>query len=141
YQLRLHQVETIGDLTVHRSPLFISHDENPVRRALNYTTFGVSASVTALRYLRHVDAVWVHSTPATAALPAVALRALRKIPFVLHIQDLWPDTVFASGMVAEGKWHAARTLLHTYCDLTYRHAAKIAITAPGMRDALRRRGV
>ena len=141
YKVRPYQREIIDGLTVHRAPLFITHDANPIKRVANYTSFAATSSAVALRALRSVDAVWVHSTPATAAVPAMALRALRGVPYVLHIQDVWPDTVTASGFMSAGRSAQIEKPLHAFCDAAYRHAAAIRVTAPGMSELLEQRGV
>jgi glycosyltransferase involved in cell wall biosynthesis len=69
------------------------------------------------------------------------MKRYRGTPFVLHVQDLWPDTVTASGFLSN---HPARRLqetLHRMCDHIYRHSAAVAVTAPGMIDSIRARGV
>lgn len=141
YKLRPYQHETIAGIKVCRAPLFINHDANPVKRVANYSSFAASASAVALGALKSVDAVWVHSTPATVAAPAMLLRALRGIPYVLHIQDVWPDTVTASGFMSERRSAQIERPLHSFCNATYRHASAVRVTAPGMADLLERRGV
>lgn len=141
YRVRPYQRERIGPVTVHRAPLYPSHDTNPVRRAANYLSFATAASVTATAVLGDVDAVLVHSTPATAAIPAIAVRALRRKPYVVHIQDLWPQTVVSSGFVDEGRAGAMERALHVYCDAVYRWAAAVAVTSPGMAPLVAERGV
>lgn len=135
-----HQ-EYTGSVSVYRAPLYVSHDNHPGRRMTNYLTFAASATAVALRKLRDVDAIWVHSTPATAALPAMVMNAIHDIPYILHIQDLWPATVLASGMLNQRYSTPAESVLHRFCDASYRGASLVAISAPGMRTALRRRGV
>ncbi len=141
YRVRLYQREQLQGITVHRAPLYVSHDADPRRRATNYLSYAASASAIAVTRLGRVDATLVHSTPATAAIPAMALRALRRTPYVVHVQDLWPQTVTASGFLADGQHGRAEGLLHRYCDAVYRHAASIAVTSPGMADLIQARGI
>jgi len=141
YAVRPYLRETIGGVTVHRVPLYPSHDTNPVRRATNYLSFSAAASVTATWVLRDADAVLVHSTPATVAIPAVVLRVLRRKPYVVHVQDLWPQTVVSSGFVDDARAGRMERALHVYCDAVYRRAAAIAVTSPGMAPLIAERGV
>lgn len=141
YRVRPYQREELQGVTVHRAPLYVSHDSDPKRRAANYLSYAASASAIAVTRLGKVDATLVHSTPATVAIPAMALRALRRTPYVVHVQDLWPQTVTASGFLAEGQHRRVERLLHRFCDAVYRHAASIAVTSPGMADLIRARGV
>lgn len=141
YRIRSYQFESLGGVGVHRVPLVPSHDRSAVKRAANYLSFAGSASA-RLRILRSVDAWLVYSTPATVAIPALIAEALYRRPFVLLIQDLWPDTVLESGFVKSGSALALITrCLHSFCHLTYRKAAAVAVTAPGMAEVLRERGV
>lgn len=141
YRVRTYQREELQGITVHRAPLYVSHDADPRRRAVNYLSYAAGASAIAVTRLGKVDATLVHSTPATVAIPAMAMRLIRRTPYVVHIQDLWPQTVTASGFLAEGHHHRAERLLHRFCDTVYRHASSIAVTSPGMADLIAARGV
>lgn len=141
YRIRPYQREVIEGVTVHRAPLYPSHDSHPLRRATNFLTFAGSASGVALSKLGSADAVLVHYTPATAAIPALTLNALRRKPYVIHLQDLWPQTVVSSGFLGESGAGRAERVLHRYCDAVYRHATMIAVTSPGMAEVVASRGV
>ena len=99
YRLRPYQREVRDGITVHRAPLYASHDTRATHRAATFLSFAAAASAVGLRALRHVDSVLVYSSPATAGLPALAFHGLRRIPFVVHVQDLWPQSVTASGLL------------------------------------------
>lgn len=138
---RWNHTERDASYVVHRTPIYVSHDARAWRRMLNYISFAASASITAVRKIRDVDVVWVHATPALPAAPAMLLRRLFGIPYILHIQDLWPDTVFASGMLPRRVDAVARPLLEWFCDRSYMHASVIGVITPGMRQLLVSRGV
>jgi glycosyltransferase involved in cell wall biosynthesis len=112
-----------------------------VRRGASYCSFAASAS-TRLGLLRSADAWLVYSSPATAAAPAMLARAVFGRPYVLLVQDLWPDTVVESGFLRPGPALGAATAgLAAFCDASYRWASAVAVTAPGMAEVLRGRGV
>lgn len=140
YRLAPYRRESLRGIDVHRSPLFPSHDGRAPLRAANYLSLAAGATAVGLSRFPRVDAVLVHATPMTMAIPAVALRALRRTPFVLHVQDLWPDSVTSSELAA-GMGGRLERVLHAYCDATYRRAAHIAVTSPGMADRIAARGV
>jgi glycosyltransferase involved in cell wall biosynthesis len=69
---------------------------------LNYLSFIFSGCFTVYRKLskRNFDVIFVfQSSPVTAALPAIFYRYLKKIPMILWVQDLWPDTLSAVGVL------------------------------------------
>ncbi|SER73178.1 Glycosyltransferase involved in cell wall bisynthesis [Pedococcus cremeus] len=140
YRVRPYMREDIKGVTVHRAPLFPSHDSRASRRALNYLSFAAGAAAVAVTRLPKVEAVLVHGTPATAAIPALALESLRGTPFVFHVQDLWPQTVVNAGFLTGGTSRVER-ILHRYCDLVYRRASTVAVIAPGMVEQIAQRGV
>jgi colanic acid biosynthesis glycosyl transferase WcaI len=141
YPLRLYRREWRDGICVHRAPLYPSHDARPVRRAANFLSFAASASAVSTAALKSVDATLVYSTPATVALPAMTLRLVRGRPFVLFIQDLWPQTVTASGFIDGHRAGYVERVLHKFCDATYRQASAVAVTSPGMIDLIAARGV
>lgn len=141
YRLRPRLRETLGSTRVNRVVLYPSHDRSPIRRAANFISFALAASTLGLPSLRRTDVALVYSTPATVGLAGIALRARFRKPFVLFIQDLWPDTVIATRMVPPRLSQLAEVALSRFCERVYRSAARIAVISPSMRDLLVARGV
>lgn len=141
YRLRPYQREVMQGVTVHRSPIYPSHDTRAAHRAVNYLSFAAAGSIIAQRALRRSDVVFVYSTPATAAVPALALGLSSRIPMVVQIQDLWPDTVTSSGFIESKASRVVERALNAYCSLVYRRSATVAVTSPGMKEILVSRGV
>ncbi len=72
------------------------------RLILNYCSFACNATFIGLWKLRkkNFDAIFsFEPSPITVALPAIALRKQKKIPFTFWILDLWPETLEAIGVV------------------------------------------
>ena len=90
--------ERVGNVDVRRVAIYPQHDESAVRRAANYTSFGLSAMAFGIDALRGLDALWVNYSPITVAWPMWAARYGLRIPSVVHVLDLWPDTVLAGGL-------------------------------------------
>lgn len=141
YKLRPHMTETRDGMRVDRVPLIPTHRPSALSRLANYGSFAAASSLAAPVVLRDVDAVLVHLTPATTATAALTLKRLRGIPYVLHVQDLWPDTVTSSGFLHDRATRHLEDVLHRYCDMLYRHASAIAVTSPGMADKIAARGI
>lgn len=134
--------ETHGRLSVVRAPLYPSHDGSTIGRIINYLSWALSSAFFGRRVLRDSDAILVYSSPATAALAAVWARLRHQRPYVLLIQDLWPDSIFASGFLSKPLVRRlVEPLVAWFVRQTYRHAAAIAVIAPGMRTTLLQRGV
>lgn len=132
--------ETLEGLPVLRTPLYPSHDRSAVRRALNYLTWAASATVSSLSWLARTDVNLVYGSPITAAIPAFAQKRLRGTPYVIQVQDLWPDSIFQSGF-ADRLPGPINRLLVKACDRIYREAAACVVISPGMAQILSSRGV
>lgn len=141
YAMRPYAREIRDGVTVHRAPLYLSHDAHPFRRAGNYLSFGASASALAMRALGRSDAVLVVPSPPFTVGAGLVLKGLRGIPFGLQIQDLWPQSVTASGMLSGRAVDRAERALHAMLDRMYAQASFIAVTSPGMADVIAARCV
>jgi len=128
-------------ITLRRVPLYANHDGSGVRRMANYLSFAATSSVAAMRFLKDIDVVYVYLTPATVYAAPALLRMLRGIPAVIHVQDIWPESVTASSMAPQGA--AGRLVdrtLHAMMHRIYRSASAVAVIAPSMRDLVVARG-
>jgi glycosyltransferase involved in cell wall biosynthesis len=136
YRIRWIQRETIDGVPVIRVPLFPSHDRSSIKRALNYLSFACSASLIGPFVTRKPDVVYVYNP---MGLPALVFKVIKRAPFVYDIQDLWPDSLAASGMMRLGRFPLA--MLNRFFSLVYRSSAKIIVLSPGFKRALEKRGV
>lgn len=140
-QQRTQREDWAPGITVHRTPLYPSHDGSLVHRSANYLSWAATASFASAMSLPRPDAFLVYSSPVTASLPTLAHRPSRRVPTALLLQDLWPDSVMGSGMadgwlgrpVSAGLGVASRAL--------YRRADAIGTISRGMADVLTDRGV
>ena len=137
YRLALFKREVIDGITVNRVPLYPSHDGSSLNRILNYFSFCASAGLYAATRAGRFDVIYAYPPP-TVGLAAAFAGGLSRTPFVLDIQDLWPDSVLTSGMAGTGRMTAILNLL---CNFVYRKAAKILAQSAGIAGKLIERGV
>lgn len=138
YRLRLMQRDVMDSIEVLRVPLYPSHDSSPWRRVANYVSFALAASFIGPWVVRRADVMYVYHPPATVALPAIVIGTLRGIPFVYDIQDLWPDTLAATGMAQS---RVLLRLVGWWCGLAYAMADRIVVLSQGFKRVLSQRGV
>lgn len=141
YRNSLYTREVVDGITVHRGAIYPSHDSRALHRAANYLSFATVGSMTALRTPKDLDVAFVYSSPATAAVPAMTYRAVHHVPMIVHVQDLWPDSVTASGFVGGHAGRRLESTLHRFSRAVYDRADYVAVSAPGMVEILRERGV
>ncbi|GAA8846869.1 glycosyltransferase family 4 protein [Helicobacter pylori] len=134
--------ETRDGVRVHRAPVYPSHDRSAVRRFANYASWALSASLVAPWRSRRRGVTLVYSSPATAALPAMLARVLVGRRYVLQVQDIWPDSVTATGLVtSRGLMRVLEHGLTWFVALSYRLAHAVVVISPGAADLLVKRGV
>ena len=69
---------------------------------LNYISYAASASIFGVWALRRkkLDSIFTYEpSPITVGIPAIIIRAIKKIPLVFWVLDLWPETLEAVGAV------------------------------------------
>jgi len=137
YRVRPLQRETMNGVPVSRVPLFPYHGRSPIGRVLNLASFCFSAIVVGPFAVKRPDVIHAIQPP-TTCLPAWVLSRLWRVPFTYEVQDLWPDTLRATGMVAKG---GALGLVDRYCRWAYRKAAAIRVISRGFRRELVSRDV
>jgi glycosyltransferase involved in cell wall biosynthesis len=138
YRLRPHAAEIMEGVRVHRLFLIPSHDASALGRAANYLSFFVSALIFCLFCGRRFDALYVYHPPITVGLAAAVSSAFTRTPFILDVQDLWPDSVTASGIGGAGRLGG---ILGRLCAFVYRRAALVIAQSRAMGDVLVDRGV
>jgi glycosyltransferase involved in cell wall biosynthesis len=86
---------------VIRVPLIPRGNGSGLRLALNYFSFALFASVLAPFLCRgKYDVIFVFEpSPITVGLPALVLKKWKSIPVLFWVQDLWPESLTATGAV------------------------------------------
>lgn len=125
--------EVTGKIVILRVPLIPRGKSSGARLALNYVSFILSAALLgpwALRG-RRFDAVLVYApSPLLQALPAIPLAWLKRAPLTVWVQDLWPESLSATGFIKNKRVlglvaHAVRFI--------YRHTDRVLVPSEGFR--------
>jgi len=138
YKVKLIQREVIDGVNVTRVPLYPSHDASAIRRVLNYLSFSASALIYGLFFARRADAIYAYHPPLTVGIAAALIGKVRKTPLIYDIQDLWPDTLHATGMLKNRK---ALSVVDFFCRQVYKAASRIIVLSPGFKNILTERKV
>ena len=138
YKIKALHKEFIEGVNVARVALYPSHDSSAFKRILNYFSFFITSLFYGLFKAKKADVIYAYNPPLTTTLSAVIFGKLRNIPVVIDIQDLWPDTLTATGMLNN---KAALNVISKLCNFTYRCANEIVVLSPGFKNRLIERGV
>lgn len=125
------QTEQYFGASVLRVPIFLRGKRSGWRLILNYFSFVVSGLIFAPWLLRgrRYDAIFVYATsPILQAIPALLLGWLKSSRVVVWVQDLWPESLEATGYVRNRcvLWCVRRVVRYIY-----RHADLLLVQSRG----------
>lgn len=85
---------------VVRCPTWFSRDAGLLTRLAEYLSFGLTSTLAFLG-MRRPDAVYVNSWPLFGAGPIVTAARVMRVPIVLSVQDVYPESLVAQGRLRE----------------------------------------
>jgi colanic acid biosynthesis glycosyl transferase WcaI len=137
YRLKLYQQEVIDGIKVTRLPLYPSHSRSGIRRIFNFLSFGFAAFLLGPWFVKRPDVIYVYNLVTLGPAWRI-LRLLYGSKVVVDVQDLWPESVSASGMM---KSRIATQVLELSCRSQYKSANKLVVLSPGFKQNLTARGI
>jgi glycosyltransferase involved in cell wall biosynthesis len=87
---------------IYRVPILPRGKNSALRLAINYLSFIFSSLVCAPFVLRKksFDVIYVYApSPLLQIIPAIFISWLKRAPLVLNVQDLWPESLRATGYI------------------------------------------
>jgi glycosyltransferase involved in cell wall biosynthesis len=130
---RLVYRETVDDVRVVRTWLLPFPNRKAHERILNYLSFCLSASLTG-SFLGQPDVIIASTPQLFVGLSGWWLGRIRKVPFILEVRDLWPDSITASGMGRDGSMPIK--VLRAVAGFLYRSCEHIVVVTPAFREDL-----
>ena len=121
---------------IHRIP-FIPRGNSAWRLGLNYLSFIISSLFFAPWMLRkkNFDVIFVYApSPILQAIPAIFLGWLKSCPVVLWVQDLWPESLSATGYVQN---RVLLKLVELVVRFIYRHVDLVLVQSRAFEAPVR----
>ena len=137
YSNRWRQTETMSGIRVVRVKTYMAPNRGVVLRSLDFVSFFISGSVAAMLE-RRPDVVAATSPQFFAAVAGWLVGALRRVPFVFELGDIWPASIVAVGAMQPG---LAVRAMEAFELFLYRRSAAVAALTAAFRDNLVRRGI
>jgi glycosyltransferase involved in cell wall biosynthesis len=122
-------------ISINRIPL-LARRKGAFRLALNYLSFVVSGLLLAPWLLRDkkFDVIFVYGTsPILQAIPAIFLGWLKGCLVVLNVQDLWPESLSATGYVEN---RTALNLVEKVVRYIYRNSDLLLVQSRAFEGAV-----
>ena len=132
--------ENYEGIRVIRVPLLPRGDGSRSRLFLNFFSFALFGSLLApLRCRGAFDAILVYEpSPVTVGLPALVLKWVKRAPLLFWAQDLWPETLSATGVV-RAPWILA--LVDRLVRFIYRHCDLVLVQSRAFTPHVQAQGV
>lgn len=138
YRNKWFMREKIDNVDIIRVPLYADHSNSKLKRIWNYLSFALSALFFGVFMVRKPDVIYVFHAPATIAIPAIFFKFIFRSKILYDINDYWPDSLSASGMLNNKR---LIKIVHKYCRITYRFFDHINVVTQGYKLKLIEDGV
>ena len=129
--------EVINGVKVERVKLYIAANKGAVKRMFNFTSYFLKALFAALK-LPKPDVVIATSPQIFCGYVGVWYKRLRRVPLVIEIRDIWPESMGAVG--AKIPWFAYWSL-QLIEKAMYRKCDRLVTVGQGYFDRLAEKGV
>lgn len=122
--------EMFEGIPVIRVPLLTRGSNRNWRLAFNYASFMLSAGILgSLRCRGDYDVIFVYEpSPITVAIPGIILKMTKHVPLLLWVQDLWPESLSATGAVSS---RFILRAIRKIVDFIYRRCDMVLISSKG----------
>ena len=137
YRNRWRSREVVEGIETVRVWTYLAPNKGTVRRILNYLSFFATATLAGLG-VRRPDLVIATSPQFFCGWAGVFVSRLRRVPFLLEVRDLWPESIAAVGAM-RSSW--LLRFLGWLERRMYAAATRIVTVGRGYQQELESRGV
>jgi colanic acid biosynthesis glycosyl transferase WcaI len=137
YRNSWRTVEEMDGIRVVRVKTYMAANRGTVKRMLDFLSFMVSAFGAGL-FERRPDVIAATSPQFFAAVGGWALGAVRRVPFVFELGDLWPASIVAVGAMRPSLGLRLMEKLELFL---YRRSAAVVALTHAFKQNLVERGI
>lgn len=101
YRNRLRHREMIDGVEVIRVWTYIAANKGTLRRIMNYVSYMFNA-VFSTMFIKRPNVIIATSPQFFCGWAGLIISKLRRIPFILEIRDIWPESIQAVGAMKRG---------------------------------------
>ena len=137
YRNGLYKVETLDDVRIIRTWSYISPSKKSWARLLHYGTYSATAFYGGL-FAGRPDVIVSYSPPLPLGLSAWLLSRAWHTPWVLQLEDLYPDAAIAAGVMTN------KRVINFFLGMErflYGHSQFISVISKSFRRTLLSKGV
>jgi|BioPla2DNA2_1021312.scaffolds.fasta_scaffold02451_9 glycosyltransferase involved in cell wall biosynthesis len=128
------RIEVVDGMEVIYIPNSYSNNFSIFNRIKSFIGFTVKAIKRASK-IKNVDLVYATSTPLTIGYIARYLKAIKKLPYIFEVRDLWPEFPIQMGAIKNSFFIK---YLRSFEKRIYDDAIGIVTLSPGMEEGVRK---
>jgi len=137
YNNKWYQIEIMKGIRVVRVKTFIAKNKGIFFRTLDFLSYTLPALIAGL-WQKKPDVIVATTPQPFAALTAFLLAALRRLPFILEVADIWPASIVGVGAMQNNiviRWLEKLELF------LYRRSTAIVVLTAAFKSNLISRGI
>ena len=123
------------NITLYRTWTYSKYNSNFIGRIIGYLSYTFSSLVKAL-FLKKPDIYIVTSPSILVGIRAILVSKIKRIPFILEVRDLWPESAVATGVL---KNKFLLKILYILEYRLYKYSKKIVVLTPAFKDNIEKR--
>ena len=128
--------EKIDDnITLYRTWTYSGYNSNFIGRIIGYLSYTFSSLVKSMM-LKRPDVIIITSPSIFVGISAIILSKCKRVPFILEVRDLWPESAVATG-VLNNKF--LLNILYWLEHKLYKHSKKIIVLTPAFKENIEKR--
>jgi len=117
------------NITLYRTWTYSGYNSNFVGRIIGYLSYTFSSLIKSL-FLSKSDLIIITSPSIFVGISAIVLSKIKRVPFLVEIRDLWPESAVATG-VLNNKF--LLNILYWLEYKLYKHSEKIVVLTPAFK--------
>jgi len=117
------------NITLYRTWTYSGYNSNFVGRIIGYLSYTFSSLIKSL-FLSKSDLIIITSPSIFVGISAIILSKIKRVPFLVEIRDLWPESAVATG-VLNNKF--LLNILYWLEYKLYKHSKKIVVLTPAFK--------
>jgi colanic acid biosynthesis glycosyl transferase WcaI len=125
--------EQLNGVSVLRTWLLPLPNRKPHERVLNYSSFAISAASAGM-FVSRPDLIIATSPQLLAGIAGYWVARWKRVPFILEIRDLWPESLAAVGV--GGQNGLMYRTLERIAGFLYRRCDHVVVVTSAFREAL-----
>ena len=137
YKNKFSQTEVINGVKVVRVWTYIAPNKGTLRRIINFVSYMIMAFMRGL-FMKRPDVLIATSPQFFCGWAGVLLHTFKRIPFILEIRDIWPESIIAVGAKLPG---GLLKIISVMEKIMYNSADHIVTVGQGYVEKLKERGI